>query len=118
MGDKIFIRNLVVPCRVGVPEEERGRRQDVIVDVYIFHDLREAGIADDLGKTVSYSEVRQKIFDFVSKGEFRLLESIAEGIASLLLEGSAVTKVKVRVSKKKYSKSPNIGIEITRVQHG
>ncbi|MBI3858968.1 MAG: dihydroneopterin aldolase [Thaumarchaeota archaeon] len=118
MEDKIFIKNLVVPCRVGVPEMERSRRQHVIVDLYVFRDLRGAGIADDLGKTVSYSEVRQKIFDFVSTGEFRLLESIAEGIASLLLESSAVTKVKVRVSKKKYAKSPNIGIEITRTQHG
>ena len=118
MGDGIFIKNLVVRCRVGVHEKERGRRQDVIVDVYISHDLREAGIADDLGKTVSYSEVRQKIVEFVSGGEFRLLESIAEGIASLLLRSSEATKVKVRVRKKKYAKSPNIGIEITRVQHG
>jgi FolB domain-containing protein len=118
MEDKIFIKNLVVPCRVGVPDRERGRRQDVIVDAYIFLDLREAGIADDLDKTVSYSEIRQEIFEFASRGEFRLLESIAEGIASLLLKSSAARMVKIRVSKKKYSKSPKIGIEITRMQHG
>lgn len=118
MGDKVYIKNLVVPCRVGVSERERSRRQGVIVSVQIFRDLREAGIADDLSKTVSYSEARQEIFDFVSGGEFRLLESVSEGIASLMLGSPEVTKVKVRVGKKKYSKSPSIGVEITRMQHG
>ena len=103
---------------MGVTQKERRRRQGVVVSVHIFHDLKEAGIADDLRKTVSYSEVRQKIFGFVSRGEFRLLESVAEGIASLLLRSSAATKVEVRVCKKKYAQSPNIGIEITRMQHG
>jgi dihydroneopterin aldolase len=116
--DKIFIKNLAVSCRVGITEKERGRRQAVIVDLYIFRDLKEAGISDDPDKTSSYSEIRENIFDFVSKGEFKLLESIAEGIASLLLGKTIVMKVKVRVRKKRYATSPSIGIEITRTRHG
>ena len=116
--DKIFIENLVVPCRVGITEKERGRRQAVIVDLYIFRDLREAGITDDPDKTSSYAEIRENVFDFVSRGELRLLESIAEGIASLLLENTVVMKVKIRVRKKKYAMSPSIGIEIMRTRHG
>lgn len=118
LRDKIFIKNLVVPCKIGILEEERRRKQNVIVDVEIFHELREAGITDDVSKTVSYSEIRQKIFDIVSRGEFRLLESVAQNIASLLLKDSGTRKVKVQVRKKKYSKNPLIGIEITRLQHG
>ena len=43
----------MVPCRVGITEKERGRRQAVIVDLYIFRDLTEAGISDDPDKTSS-----------------------------------------------------------------
>ena len=116
--DKIFIENLALPCRVGITKKERKRRQAVIVDLYLFRDLGEAGISDDPDKTLSYSEVREKVSNFVSKGEFKLLEGIAEGVASLLLANDFVMKVKVRVRKRKYATSPRIGIEITRVRHG
>jgi 7,8-dihydroneopterin aldolase/epimerase/oxygenase len=116
--DKIFIDNLVIPCRVGITEKERSRRQALLVDLYVFRDLKDAGISDDPEKTSSYSEISENVFSFVSKGEFKLLESIAEGISSLLLKNPLVVKVKVRVRKKKYSSIPSIGIEITRTRHG
>ena len=118
MEDKIFIKNLVIPCKIGVLEKERSKAQDVIVNVEIFHELSEAGITDDVNETVNYAEIRQKIFDAVSSGESKLLETVAQKIASLLLEDTETRKVSVRVSKKKYSKAPLIGIEITRLQHG
>lgn len=118
LSDKIFIKNLVVPCKIGLLEKERSKKQDVIVDVEIYHELSEAGITDDIGKTVSYSEIRKKIFDVASGCESRLLESVAQSIASLLLKDPETRKVTVRVRKKKYSKAPIIGIEITRLQHG
>ena len=118
MRDKIFIKNLIIPCKIGLLEEERKRTQNLIVDVEIFHELKEAGTTDDIRKTVSYSEIRQKIFDIVSSCEVKLLESVAQRVATLLLEDSETRKVKVRVRKKKYSTNPLIGIEITRLQHG
>jgi FolB domain-containing protein len=118
MSDKIFIKNMVLPCKIGLSEKERRKKQDVIVDVEIFRDLREAGISDNISKTASYSEITRKISKLVSGCEARLLESIAQNIASLLLEDSGTGKVTVRVRKKKYSRNPLIGIEITRLQHG
>jgi len=116
--DKIFIENLVVPCHVGLSEAERRRRQVVILDLYIFRDLSEAGKLDDPRKTTSYSEIRNQVFDFVSKGKFQLLEAISEGVASLLLENSSVVKTRVRIRKKKYSTTPKIGVEILRKRNG
>jgi len=118
LKDKIFIKNFRIPCKIGILEEERGKEQEVIVDVEIFRELREAGITDDIKKTVSYSEIRQKIYDTVSCGESKLLETVAQKIASLLLEDIETWKVTVRVRKKKYDHDPQIGIEITRLQHG
>lgn len=118
LNDKIFIKNLTIPCKIGILEEERSKEQEIIVDAEIFHELREAGITDDINKTVDYSEIRQKIFDTVSTGESKLLETVAQKIATLLLEDTETWKVTVRVRKKKYNQDPQIGIEITRLQHG
>lgn len=118
MGDIIFIENLRLPCRIGVLDRERSMKQEIVVDVVIFRSLRRAGITDDISGTISYSELRRQVTEFVSDGEFRLLEGVAEGIASLVLRNRVVRKVRVRVRKKKYSKSPLIGIEITRFRHG
>lgn len=116
-ADNIFVRNLAVPCRIGVPEEERRESQEIVIDVVVFHALSRAGISDDIRETISYTELRRQVTEFVSTGEFRLLEAVAEGVATLALKNKAVRKVKVTV-RKKYSESPSIGVEITRVQHG
>jgi FolB domain-containing protein len=116
--DKIFIKNLVIPCKIGLYEKERRRKQDVIIDVEIFHNLKEAGVTDNIRKTINYSELTLRITKLVSGCESRLLENIAQNIASLVLKDSRTRKVTVRVRKKKYSRNPLAGIEITRLQHG
>jgi dihydroneopterin aldolase len=114
--DKIFIKNLFVPVVVGITERERSTKQLVIIDIFVFRDLKEAGTLDDPKRTSSYSKIRNSVFDFVSNNKFKLVEGIAEGTASLLLKNRSITKVKVRVRKEKYANLPSVGIEITRTR--
>ena len=65
--DKIFVNNLAVSCKVGVTREERAKKQKVIVDIDVFCDLSQAGTMDDLNKSISYSEIHEKITDFTEK---------------------------------------------------
>jgi 7,8-dihydroneopterin aldolase/epimerase/oxygenase len=116
--DKIFVKNLVVSCKIGVTKEERLKKQNVIVDIEVLCDLRKAGTTDDLNKSISYSNVQEKITDFVTTGEFKLLERLAEGVASLILENSLASKVVVAVRKEEYAIEPIMGIEISRDRHG
>ena len=116
--DKIFVKNLVVSCRVGVTREERAKKQKVVVDIDVFCDLSQAGTMDDLNKSISYSEIQEKITDFITKGDFKLLESIAEGIATMCLQNPLASKVIVSVKKEKYVEKPIMGIEISRDRHG
>ena len=118
MPDFVFIRNLVLPCQIGLFSKERRKKQDVIVDLEIHCNLKKAGVSDDIGATVNYSQLIQQISGMVSKRKFRLLESVAESIASLALQDFATKEVTVRVRKKKYNRAPLIGVEITRLQHG
>ena len=116
--DKVFVKNLVVPCKVGVTQEERLKKQNVIVEIEVFCDLRSAGDIDDLSKSISYVEIQEKVIEAVNNGEFKLLESVAETVASLILKIPLASKVVVSVRKQKYSKEPSMGIEISRERHG
>ncbi len=112
--DRVFIENLRLDCRVGVTDQERRRPQKVIVDVSLVRDLSGPAASGKVGETVDYRKVKLAISQFVSKGEFRLLESLAEGVASLAVASFDVERVVVRVRKEKYSVEPSIGVEIER----
>ena len=116
--DKVFVKNLVVPCNIGVTGEERLKKQNVIVDIEVFCDLSCAGATNDLSKSISYSEVQEKVTNLILNSEFKLLESLAEAVASLILKNSLASKVDVSVRKKKYAEKPMMGIEISRDRHG
>ncbi len=116
--DRVFVKNLFVPCKVGVSEEERLKKQNVVIDIAVFCDLSNAGTTDDLSKSISYSEIQEKTTNFVTSREFKLLESVAEGVASLILKNSLTSKVIVSIKKEKYANEPMMGIEISRNQYG
>lgn len=118
MEDSVFIRNLALYCKVGVPDEERRRKQEVVVDLTVYRDLREAGTSDELRNTTSYSQLKRNVSEFVSKGDFRLLEAVAEGVAAVVLVDSAVKRVTVRIRKRRLGTTPVVGVEITRHQRG
>jgi dihydroneopterin aldolase len=114
--DSIFIDNLRLDCLIGVTDVERRQPQKVLVDVRLVLDLSRAAASEKIGDTVDYREAKRQISKFVSSGEFRLIESLAEGIASLALEKFDIERVVVKVRKEKYSIEPSIGIEIERVR--
>ena len=116
MKDKVFVKNLILPCTIGVLEEERKTKQNIIIDLEIRTDLLNAGIADELVTTISYSEVQEKVTDLVTNGEFKLLESLAESLALLILKNRTAAQVIISVKKEKYGNKPIMGIEITRDQ--
>lgn len=116
--DRVFVENLRLDCRVGITDEERSRPQKVIVDLSLFLDLSRPAASGNVKDTIDYRQVRQKLSEFVSSGEFGLLETLADGVASLTLQGFPVDRVSVRVRKEKYAAEPSVGIEIHREREG
>jgi dihydroneopterin aldolase len=111
---------MVFQGRHGVLELERARAQPFEVDVEIHLDLRPAGLADDLSKTVDYRDVFE-ICRSVIEGPSRLLiEALAEEIAQKLLareEPLGAAEVVVRVRKPNAplpGRLDHAAVEITR----
>lgn len=99
MTDRIVLSRMRFDGRHGVSDEERATVQPFEVDVELYLDLQPAGTDDDLAKTVDYGQVFELCRDLVEATNFRLLETIAEGIAHEILVAHRVTEVVVRVRK-------------------
>jgi dihydroneopterin aldolase len=118
-ADRIVVEGMAFYGYHGVnpPELELGQRFDV--DVALTLDLRAAGRSDDLIRTVSYAAVFKATRAIVEGEPRKLLEAVAEQIASRLLgEHPAVEEVWVRVNKPaapiKGAVFSRVAVEITR----
>lgn len=69
----------------GVFEEERKLGQQFFVDLVLELNLKEAGDYDDLNATINYAEIHEVVKGIVEGTSFKLIEALAEHIASQLL---------------------------------
>ena len=100
MTDRIFVNNIAVFAHHGLhPEEETlGQRFYIWIEARV--DTRQAGLADDFEKTVSYVDLTEIAVEIATRRRFRLIEALAETIAAAILSRlSAVRSVVVRVDK-------------------
>mgnify|MGYP001293297789 CR=1 FL=1 len=97
--DKIFIRDLLVRCIVGIYPEERREKQDVIINITLYADLTKAGQSDDIEDTVNYKTIKKEVLAMVQSSEFLLLEKLATEITRIALQDSLVQRVDVSIDK-------------------
>jgi D-erythro-7,8-dihydroneopterin triphosphate epimerase len=114
--DAIYIRDILLRCIIGVYEEERREKQDVVINIKLSADLSEAGRTDDLSKTVDYKAVKQSIVKLVEGSAFLLVETLAERIAQVCLDASeCIEAVEVLVEKPGALRfARTVGVEIRR----
>ena len=98
--DRILLEGMVFHGRHGTLPAERELGQPFVVDVELSLDLRAAGLADDLTRTVDYSEVHRRAKEIVEGPPVNLTETVAERIAAAVLEeDSPIDAVRVKVRK-------------------
>ncbi len=121
MTDKILIPDYKIACRVGVPDEERAELQDVYLDVELRLDLSNAGRADDFDETVDYDAICETVHDTVTTRPRRLIETIAEEVAEVLLANYPLEGVTVRCRKPgalRHRGIPYAQVEVDRNRDG
>ena len=100
MTDRIFVNNIAVFAHPGPQPEEEPRAQRYYSCIAARADPRQAGLADDFEKTVSYVDLTEIAVEIATRRRFRLIEALAETIAAAILSRlSAVRSVVVRVDK-------------------
>ena len=98
--DRILLEGMVFHGYHGTLPAERELGQPFVVDIEMRCDLREAGLTDDLEKTVDYGEVHRQAREVVEGEPVNLTETVAERIAGSILERHPrVEEVRVKVAK-------------------
>ena len=113
--DRILIVDLMLRGRIGVSEDERRERQDIVINIVLHADLGQACRSDRLEDTVDYKAIKKKIIAFVENTTVQLVERLAEGIAEICLSDARVQRADVSVAKPgalRFARS--VGVEITR----
>lgn len=113
--DKIIIRDLLVHSIIGIDPGERINKQDILINMVLFADIRGAAENDDISAAINYRSVSDRVFQHVEESSDLLVEKLANDIARIILTEFSVERARVRVEKPgavRFAKS--VGVEIER----
>jgi dihydroneopterin aldolase len=99
VSDRILIHSLELSSRIGVPDEERATAQRLTVNL-VLEPVRDfTTLGDALENTVDYFRVCEEVKALVLTRPRRLIETLAEDIATLLLTRFAIRAVEIELRK-------------------
>ncbi len=112
--DAIEVRDLLLRCIIGVNEAERRAKQDILINITLWTDVRAASASDDIQDTVNYRTVTKQVIEHVENSKYYLVETLAERIAEICLDDEHVRRVRVSVEKPgalRFARSVGVTIE-------
>ncbi|PIP84536.1 MAG: dihydroneopterin aldolase [Elusimicrobia bacterium CG_4_9_14_3_um_filter_62_55] len=119
MKDRLELSGVSCRCRIGVPAWERKTRQKILIDLEAEAPLRRAGRSDDLRGSIDYHALETTLRAVAERGERKLLESLAEDLASAALAFDArITLVRIAAHKtpKLMPKTARVTVRIERAR--
>lgn len=112
---KIFVRGLALDAEIGAYEHEKGRTQPLRIDfeAEVVEPSDPAG--DRLEDVVCYNRLTQGVKAILAEGHIKLLETLAERIADLVMSHPMALMVRVRIEKPEaVAEAEAAGVEIER----
>ena len=97
--DAILIRDLRVEASIGIHKRERHAKQTLSIDLDIGLPSDAVFRTDKVSDTIDYEQVALKIAALAGTGHWRLVETLAERIARMLLDEFGAPWLKVSVAK-------------------
>ncbi len=116
-GDRIFLHGLTAECIIGFIDWERRVKQTVVVDLEMPVDCRRAALTDEVVDTLDYKKVAKCVLAFIEASEVKLVETLAERLALLVLAEFGVEWVRVSLNKPgAIRNSRDVGVVIERTR--
>lgn len=113
--DRILIRDLTVDAIIGIYEWERQKPQEILINLTLYTDLKQAGDTDDLAYSIDYEQIAKQIQSLATRAQRLTVEALAQDIAKHCLALDSVERVCVRVDKPEALNSArSVGVEIER----
>ena len=114
-SDRVFLRELAVECIIGFLDWERQVKQTVYLDIEAPIDCRKAALNDDVAQTLDYKRLAKVVIAFVGASEFKLVETLADRTAQLILKEFDLPWVKLTLNKRGAIRAArDVGVTIER----
>jgi D-erythro-7,8-dihydroneopterin triphosphate epimerase len=115
--DRILIKDLLLRGIIGLNDWEREKKQDILINIMLFADLRAAGKSDDIADSLNYRTVTKAVIGLVEDdSEYQTVEALAAAIAKIAIAHGAA-RVIVRVEKPGALRfAASVGVEIERTR--
>lgn len=111
----IYLHGLECPCTIGVWEWEQHIQQKLMIDIELRTNIEAAATTDQLDDALNYQRVAELVTKLCANSKRKLIEALAEDLASMILGEFAVTSVKIKVDKGgAVPNAKNVGIIIER----
>ena len=112
---RVFVKDLVLDCLIGVHKHERDGLQRVQINLNLMVLESSIPIDDQLSNVLCYEGLVVKVRQLATSGHVNLVETLAERLADLCLDQPNVQSVKVQVEKLDvFSDAMSVGVEINR----
>lgn len=115
--DKIIIKDLLLRGIIGINPEERVKAQDILINMVIYADIRQAAQSDAIEDAIDYKSITKRVIGHVEASSDFLVEKLVTDLARIIITEFDVAKVQVRVEKPgalRFAQSVGIEIERTR----
>ncbi len=118
--DLIHINDLLLRTIIGVNEDERHKKQDVLINITLYTD-HSAAVTDNLVDTIDYSLIARQVSELVENSQYLLVEKLATEITKVCLADLRVERAVVRVEKPmavRFTRSVGVTVDRERADVG
>ena len=112
--DLIRLRGIRAYGKHGANPGERDAEQPFDLDVTVHMDLTAAGFSDDLGDTLNYDALHQRIVAIVQSTSFQLLERLAAEIANAIFADPRAVRAEVEIAKPELLEGATPSVRLVR----
>ncbi len=113
-GDCIKIKNLKVDVNIGVADDEISSAQEVAISLNLVPAHSLDNLDDDIERTVDYHVVTLRVKETAASIPRRLIETLAEDIATVLLSEFHLLQVTVEIRKFILNETDYVAVKLVR----
>lgn len=113
--DRIIIKDLLLRGIIGIEDWEREKKQDILINLTLFTDMRAAGQSDKIDDCLNYRTLTKEIISYVEASSHYTVEALAAAIAKIAIVEHNAARVIARIEKPgalRFARS--VGVEIER----
>ena len=96
---KIHIEDLRLRTFIGINDDEKKNRQDVVLNIRIHYQADKAVAFNTIDEALNYRTITKKVINHVEANRFLLLERMTDELLSLVMENAEVMWADVRIDK-------------------